>query len=348
MAGAGDDVHRAAQLHKGLGRAAEGAGGVHHIVEEDDLLAPDVADDVHDLGGVGLLAALVHNGQAHAQLLGEGAGAGHAAHVGGDDDHLVLPAVKAVVEIVGENGVAQQIVHGDVKEALNLVGVEIHGEDPVGAGAGDQVGHQLGGDGVAGLGLAVLAGVAEVGHHGGDAAGGGPLEGIDHDEQLHEVVVDRGAGGLDHEHVGAADGLIDGDKVLPIREGAHLGVAQLRAHLLADGLGQGAVGSAGKDLDVLTVCDHSCNILSHFFSILYPAAAGKSYFLRLRRLAAHCFLTVWRVRAMARESAGTSSVMVLPPAVYAPSPTRTGATRLVLQPMNAWSPMTVRNLLVPS
>ena len=57
---------------------------------------------------------------------------------------------------------------------------------------------------------------------------------------------------------------------------------------------------------------------------------------------------VWRVRAMARESAGTSSVMVLPAAVYAPSPTRTGATRLVLQPMNAWSPMTVRNLLVPS
>ena len=55
--------------------------------------------------------------QAHAQLLGKGAGAGHAAHVGGDDDHLVLPAVKAVVEIVGENGVAQQIVHGDVEEA---------------------------------------------------------------------------------------------------------------------------------------------------------------------------------------------------------------------------------------
>ena len=108
---------------------AQGAARIHHIVQQDDVLAPHVADDVHDLGGVGLLAALVHDGQAHAQLLGEGAGAGHAAHVGGDDDHLVLPAVKAVVEIVGENGVAQQIVHGDVKEALNLVGVEIHGED---------------------------------------------------------------------------------------------------------------------------------------------------------------------------------------------------------------------------
>ena len=45
---------------------------------------------------------------------------------------------------------------------------------------------------------------------------------------------------------------------------------------------------------------------------------------------------------MARESAGTSSVMVEPAAVYAPSPTFTGATRLVLQPIKALSPMVVR------
>ena len=89
-------------------------------------------------------------------------------------------------------GAAQQVVHGDVEEALDLVGVQVHGQHPVGAGGGDQVGHQLGGDGVAGLGLAVLAGIAEVGDHGGDPAGGGPLEGVDHHQQLHQVVVHRG------------------------------------------------------------------------------------------------------------------------------------------------------------
>mgnify|MGYP006977367651 CR=1 FL=1 len=65
------------------------------------------------------------------------------------------------------------MVNRDIKEALNLVGVEIHGEDPVGAGAGDQVGHQLGGDGVAALGLAVLTGVTVVRDDRRDGAGGG-------------------------------------------------------------------------------------------------------------------------------------------------------------------------------
>ena len=83
-----------------------------------------------------------------------------------------------------------------------------------------------------------------------------PAERVDHDEQLHQVVVHRGAGGLDHEHVGAADRLVDGDEVLPIGKSPDLGVAQFHPHLLADGLGQGPVGIAGKDFDILAVCDH--------------------------------------------------------------------------------------------
>ena len=55
-----------------------------------------------------------------------------------------------------------QVVHRDVKEALNLCGVEVHGEDAVSACGFDHVGDELGRDGVAALGLAVLTGVAEV------------------------------------------------------------------------------------------------------------------------------------------------------------------------------------------
>ena len=36
----------------------------------------------------------------------------------------------------------------------------------------------------------VLAGVGEAGDDGSDTAGGGDLTGVDHDEQLHEAVVD--------------------------------------------------------------------------------------------------------------------------------------------------------------
>ena len=257
MGGAGVDLGGAAQLGEGLGRAAEGAGGVHHVVQEDDPLAPDVADDVHDLGGVGLLAALVHDGHVHAQLLGEGPGPGHGAHVGGDHHGALGVVGELPLEVLHEEGAAQEVVHGDVEKALDLGGVEVHGQHAVRAGGGEHVGHQLGGDGVTGLGLPVLPGVAEVGDDGGDAAGGGPLEGVDHHQKLHQVVVDRGAGGLDHKHVGAPDGLVDGDEAFPIGEGAALQVAQRQPELLADGLSQRPVGIAAEDLQVFSMCDHN-------------------------------------------------------------------------------------------
>ena len=148
---------------------------------------------------------------------------------------------------------AQQIVHRDVEEALDLVGVEVHGEHPVRAGPGDEVGHQLGGDGVAGLGLAVLPGIAEVGDDGGDAPGGGPLQRVDHDEQLHQVVVYRGAGGLHYKYVGTADGLKDGYKIFAVGKGAGLRIAQGNAQFLANIPGQGLTGAAGEDLQILAV-----------------------------------------------------------------------------------------------
>ena len=130
---------------------------------------------------------------------------------------LALGAVLLGV-VVHKDGVARQIVHRNVEEALDLGGVQVHGQHPVGAGGGEHVGHQLGGDGVTGLGLAVLPGIAVVGDDRGDAAGGGALQRVDHDEQLHEIVVHRGAGGLDHEHVAAADRLVQGRRRSPPSE----------------------------------------------------------------------------------------------------------------------------------
>ena len=72
--------------------------------------------------------------------------------------------------------------------------MQIHGQHAVCARSFDHVGDQLCGDGVTALGLAVLAGIAEVRNDGGDAAGGGTAAGIDHDEQFHQIVVDRLAG----------------------------------------------------------------------------------------------------------------------------------------------------------
>ncbi len=189
------------------------------------------------------------------------------------------------------------------------------------------------------LSFAVLTGVAEVGHHGGDAAGGSPLESVDHNEHFHQIVVHRLTGGLDHENVGAADGLIDGDKIFPVGETAHLGVTQGDVQVLTDGLCQRAVGVSGKDLDVRPMCDQVTDTSLNSFFISCPpkgtnAPSLLSYFNfpSARRLSAQPSRFFCFSLATAREPAGTSWVMVEPAAVYAPSPTVTGATRLVLHP----------------
>ena len=74
-----------AGVRKGPGRLREGARGVHDVVDDHAGLTLDVADDVHDLGDVGLLASLVDDGEPGVEPLGVGAGALHAAGVGRDD-----------------------------------------------------------------------------------------------------------------------------------------------------------------------------------------------------------------------------------------------------------------------
>ena len=255
MGGAGIDG-LGAGIHQGLCRVAQGTGGVHHVVVEDAGLAPDVADDVHDLANVGLLAALIHDGKAHVDLAGEGAGPAHGADIGGDHHEIVVVKLllgELVHIVLDEGGAAQQMVQRDVEEALDLGGVEVHGQDPVGAGGGEHIGHQLGGDGVTGLGLAVLAGVAEIGDNGGDTAGGSAAAGVDEDQQLHEPVVDGLAGGGDQVDVAAADGLVDGHGHLAVGEGLQGAAADGQAQLGAQGLGKFLAGVAVEDLDIGTV-----------------------------------------------------------------------------------------------
>ena len=230
MGGAGGDILGPANLHQGLGRMAQRTSGIHHVIQKDDPFVFHIADDVHNLRGIGLLPPLVHDSQGHIQLLGEGTGTGHGAHVGGDY-HGVLPVIlEFAVKVVHKDGGAQQIIHWDIKKALNLVGMEVHRQNPVRAGGGNQVGHQLGRNGIAGFGLPILTGVAEIGNHCGNPSGGGPFQGINDNEQLHQGVVDctglavldKGAGGLHHKYIGAPNRLIDGGKVFPIGKSAHL------------------------------------------------------------------------------------------------------------------------------
>jgi hypothetical protein len=103
-----------------------------------------------------------------------------------------------------------------------------------GTGCRQHIGHQLGADGHTRCHFFILAGIAVVGHHGGDPTGRGPFEGIDHQKQFNQVVIDRVAGGLDDENIFAPDIFIDFDLDFTIAESLDLGTAQRQVQVFTN------------------------------------------------------------------------------------------------------------------
>ena len=192
MGGHGPDLGGAVVVED-VGRRGDGAGGVDHVVDEDAAPALDVTDDAERLDALAVLGPrLVDDGEVGVEVLGELLGHLHAAGVGGDDDDVARRRSRAGSR--SSTGMAVQVVDRAVEEALDLAGVEVDAHDAIGAGRVEQVGDELGGDRLAALGLAVLAGVAVVGAHRGDALGRGPLGRVDHDQLLHDRRRSTGGG----------------------------------------------------------------------------------------------------------------------------------------------------------
>ncbi len=227
------------------GGVTQGAGGIDHVIDEDAGTAFNVTDDVHDFGHVRLGPTLVDDRQIHAERLGHRTGTDHAADVGGND-HQILEALR--LDVIDQDRRAVDVVHGHVEEALDLIGVQVDGEDAVDAHHIEHVGHDLGADRHARRArTAILAGIAKVGDDGRDASGRGPAEGICHHHQFHQVVVGGCAGRLDQEDVLAANIFIDFDTDLAIGKLSDVGITEGDVQLTYDTPGQIGVGVPRED-----------------------------------------------------------------------------------------------------
>jgi hypothetical protein len=131
--------------------------------------------------------------------------------------------------------------------------VQIERQQAVDAGAADHVGDQLGGDRRArGARPAILARIAEVRHHRGDARGRGAPAGVDHDQQFHQVIVGRRTGRLHEEHVAAAHVLHQLDVHLAVAEARDRGAAHRQHQMPRDIVRQRRIGVAREQRDRLS------------------------------------------------------------------------------------------------
>src|SRR5262249_53368727 len=174
-----------------VGGAHDAAGGRDHVVEDDRHLAVERgADQVGRLRVGSAGATLVDDGDVAAQPLLIVQRPLDAAFVRAQDDEVLLWNLQAA-DVLGDHRRAVHVVDGDVEEAPDLGGVKVEGEHPIGAGDGEQVGDELGGDRHAPDVLAVLAGVTVIGQHGGDPRGAGAPQAVQNHQELHDVVIDR-------------------------------------------------------------------------------------------------------------------------------------------------------------
>ena len=145
------------------------------------------------------------------------------------------------------------MVDGPVEEALDLVGVQVDGHDPVGARGLEQVGDQARRNRFAAAVLLVLPGVGIKRQDRGDPLGASPLERVDHDQLLHQPLVDRRRVRLQDERVAAAYRFVEAHEDLAVGEVARGLRGDVDVELLGHLLGQLGVRAAREEHQILAV-----------------------------------------------------------------------------------------------
>ena len=145
---------------------------------------------------------------------------------------------------------AEQVVDRHREEAVHLRRVQRHREHPVGARGRDQVGHQPAADRDARRVLLVRARVRVVRDHGGDLRRGRPAGGVQHEQQLDQVVLHRRDQRLDDVDVALAAVLAQLHLDAVVAEPGDVRRREVDAEVGADLLGELDVGATGEDDDV--------------------------------------------------------------------------------------------------
>ncbi len=302
----------AANFNQRLSCVAQRAGGVNQVITQDAGLALYITDDVHNLGYVRTRTTLVDNRQTIIQLLAELAAAGYGAEIRRDNHDVVTAAAKLTGNIRNQDGSAHQVVHRNIKEALQLLCVQIHGQHAVCASGSDDVSDQLCRDRITSLGLSVLTCIAEIRDNGGNTACGRTLACINHNEQFHQIVIDRVAGRLDEEYIRTANRLRDGNRNLAVCEVTDGTLCQRQSQCRCNLHSQCGMRIARKNLNVFSVRYHDG--LSSCILKNLPNARGVSVpaseLNRTRYLLLYIFIVNLSVRAC--DGGGHSSLLCFP------------------------------------
>jgi hypothetical protein len=177
------------------------------------MIGPPPLDVTHHVGRLRRRKAgapLVHDHQRQVEQLGVLAGQGRAPHIRADDRGIrELRRAK----IVGQQRQRAQRVHGNVEKTLNRAIVNVHVDHPPRALQFQHVGHDARADRLAPFCHTLLPRIGKVGHHHAHAVRTGAAKGVQVEQRLDQMVVDRLATGLNQEDILIAHHFVEHDMV---------------------------------------------------------------------------------------------------------------------------------------
>ena len=141
-----------------------------------------------------------------------------------------------------------QIINRNIKETLNLSGMQFHCQHAVNARRRDQIGNQLGGNRRTAPRLAVLPRIAEIRDHGSNTTCRPTTQRINRDQQFHQIVIGRETCRLQDENILAAHVLKNFRKHFHVCEPFDTGLGQRAIQRLCDSIGKRTVGVTGDQL----------------------------------------------------------------------------------------------------
>jgi hypothetical protein len=134
------------------------------------------------------------------------------------DNNNIVGIVVLALEVSVEHWGCIQVVHWNIKEALDLGGMQIHSQNTIRAGAGDHIGDQFGRDGDAALIFSILPRISKIRNDGSDLGSTGSLATVNHNQQFHQIVVHRRASWLHQEHIATADIVVYFAEIFAVRK----------------------------------------------------------------------------------------------------------------------------------
>ena len=210
---AGNNHILGASIPQHTHRARDSATGINHVIQQHRGLTRNITHHAvrhHLVSNLGRPGLMYKRQRGITQNIRPLLGHLHPAGIGGNHHHVLQRIIG--LNIIRQNRHGMHVIHRTIKKALNLIGVQIHRHNPIRPGGLQQVSNQPGGNRLPPPVLLILPGIRIKRQNSGDVLRGTPLQRINHNELLHQPLIQRLGVGLDDESITTTDGLFESDK----------------------------------------------------------------------------------------------------------------------------------------